>query len=424
MGGSRTVDQRAPDEVARLTEEVQALRARLETLESAQRPGGNGHGEAAQSRRDVLKLAGAAAAGAAGSILLGTVPAAATSGQPVVLGNATTNDAAATTDIFPTAATAPAPLFQATGQSVTTTTTVPPTASTTAPLSQSIPLIGAIGAGGTLPAVGTNPADYPGFAPIQGVGGLATVAGSVVSEGVNGWGRGSTGIGVTGESDIGYGVVGSSAGIDLAAYGHGRILQLSLLNAALASPPAGPPNYTPNDFEQARDGNGTLYLSVLGGGWVPVQPGGFNTGFFTAVSTQQYRLTGSDGSTWVDMDISRLVLSITPLFNCYAVLTANSDLWTAVANYNQDIGVFVSGGAFGSGQIVGWKESGGRSGTFSPNAAFLQTVAQLARGTTYVVKLQWKTNQASSSSVTIFAGAGLGPVFSPTRLSAQLIVNP
>jgi hypothetical protein len=118
------------------------------------------------------------------------------------------------------------------------------------------------------------------------------------------------------------------------------------------------------------------------------------------------------------------VLSITPLFNCYAVLTANSDLWTAVANYNQDIGVFISGGAFGSGQIVGWKESGGRSGTFSPNAAFLQTVAQLVRGTTYVVKLQWKTNQASPSSVTIFAGAGLGPAFSPTRLSAQLIVNP
>jgi hypothetical protein len=124
------------------------------------------------------------------------------------------------------------------------------------------------------------------------------------------------------------------------------------------------------------------------------------------------------------MDATKLALSITPHFNCYAIFTANADLWTAVAGYNQDIGVFVSGGAYGSGQVVGWKESGGRSGTFSPNAAFLETVAQLVRGVTYTVKLQWKTNQPSTSSVTIFAAAGLGPVFSPTRLSAQLIVNP
>src|ERR1700730_13860935 len=101
MGRSRRAVRRAPDEVARLTQEVQALRARLESLESAQRPGQNGnengHGKVAQSRRDVLKLAGAAAAGAAGSILLGAVPAAATSGQPVLLGNTSTNDAASTT---------------------------------------------------------------------------------------------------------------------------------------------------------------------------------------------------------------------------------------------------------------------------------------------------------------------------------------
>jgi len=428
MGMSRKADRQTPDEVARLTQEVQALRARLESLESAQSRGRNGnengHADTPQSRRDVLKLAGAAAAGAAGSILLSAVPAAATSGQPVLLGNATTNDAAATTDIFPTAASAPAPLFQATGQGVATTTVVQPTASTTAPLSQSIPLIGAIGPGGRLPAVGTSPADYPGFAPIQGVGGVATVSGLVVSEGVNGYAAGDTGIGVTGESDLGYGVVGGSGGIDLAALGNGRILQLPLVNSSLTAPPAGPPNYLPNDFELARDGNGVLYLSVLGGGWVPVQPGGLNGGFFTTSSTQQYRLTGNNGSTWVDMDATRLAISITPLFNCYAIFTANADLWTAVAGFNQDIGVFVSGGAYGAGQIVGWKESGGRSGTFSPNAAFLETVAPLVRGITYTVKLQWKTNQPSSSSVTIFAAAGLGPVFSPTRLSAQLIVNP
>lgn len=425
MGRSRKANRRAPDEVARLSEEVRALRARLETLESSPRPGanGNGHGNASQSRRDVLKLAGAAAAGAAGSILLGTVPAAAANGAPLLLGNSTTNDAAATTEIFPTTATTPAPLFQATGQGVATSTTVPATTSASPPTSQTIPLIGAIGPGGTLPTI-AGVTDYPGFAPIQGVGGVATVSGLVVSEGVNGWGAGRTGIGVTGESDTGYGVVGGSGGIDIAALGNGRILQLPLLNSLLTAPPAGPPNYTPNDFELARDANGALYLSVTGGGWLPVQVGGLNLGFFTAVSTSQYKLMGSDGSTWVDMDAAKLSFSIVPLFNCNAVFTANADLWTAVAGYNQDIGVFVSGGAFGSGQIVGWKESGGRSGTFSPNAAFLETVARLVRGTTYTVKLQWKSNVASPSSVGIYAGAGLGPVFSPTRLSAQLIVNP
>jgi hypothetical protein len=403
-------------------------------LESAQRTGlnghENGHGNAPQSRRDVLKLAGAAAAGAAGSILLGAVPAAATSGAPVLLGNAATNDADKTTDIFPTTNTAASPLFQATGQGVAPTITVPPTSSTNPAVAQSIPLIGAIGPGGALPT-GSGIPNYPGFAPIQGVGGVTNLPGGPVSEGLNGWGAGATGIGVVGESDTGWGVVGASAGIDVAAYGHGRLLQLALFNKSLAAAPAGPPIYPPNDFEQVRDANGVLYLSMAGAdkmaagaGWMPVQAGGVNVGFFTAVSNQQYRLTNSDGATWVDMDASKLAFSITPLFNCYAIFTANADLWTAVANYNQDIGVFVSGGNYGSGQIVGWKESGGRSGTFSPNAAFLETVAPLERQKTYTVKLQWKTNQASSPAVTIFAAAGLGPTYSPTRLSAQLIVNP
>src|SRR2546422_11425661 len=158
--------QHGVDEVGRLSAELDALRARLEALESDARPNGNGsvRHSAPQTRRDLLKLAGAAAAGAAGSIVLGAVPAAATNTQPVVLGNQTTNDAATTTDIFPTTATAPAPLFQATGQGVTTTTTVPPTTSSSAPNTQSIPLIGAIGPGGSLPPIGNPPVNhYPGY---------------------------------------------------------------------------------------------------------------------------------------------------------------------------------------------------------------------------------------------------------------------
>lgn len=431
MRVSRKRTRHRPDEVARLMNQVEVLTARLEQLEAARQLEQNGDGQTRgpHTRRDLLKLAGAAAAGAAGSIVLRAVPAAATDGGSVLLGVSATNDAAHTTDLSPTTGSAPSPLFQATGQGVPTNTTVSPTASTTAPTSQSIPLIGAIGPGGVLPPIGSPPVnDYPGFAPIQGVGGVATVATSsgpsVVSEGVNGWGGGRTGIGVTGESDVGYGIAGGSGGIDIAALGNGRMLQLALVNKLLTSPPAGPPNYVPNDFEQARDANGVMYHSVLGGSWAPVQHGGLNVSFFTAVSTQQYRLAGSDGATFVDMDPSTLVLNITPIFDCIAIFTANSDLWTEVAGYNQNIGVFVSGGTYGSGQLIGWKESGGRSGTFSPNAAFLQAIASLSRGVSYVAKLRWKMNNAAPASIAIRAGAGLGPVFSPTRLSAHLIVNP
>jgi len=419
MGIARA-SRRKADTVAELSAQVQALQARLEKLEAPAHIGnGGGPYRGTQSRRDLLKLAGAAAAGAAGSIVLGSVPATATSGSPILLGNATTNDSAATTDIFPTTATTPAPLFQATGQTVPPTTTVLPTASTSGPPNQSIPLIGAIGPGGTLPPIGSDPHDYPGFAPIQGVGGDTTVAGVRYSEGINGFGTSPTGVGVFGESDVGYGVAGGSGGIDLAALGNGRILQQSPPTTLLANPPAGPPIYIPNDFEQIRDGNGLLYVSVLGGNWVPVQFGGLNLSLFSAVSLQQYRLTGSNGQTWADMDATRLILTITPLFDCVAILTANADLWTAVAGLNQDIAINVNGA------IAGWKESGGFAGTFSPNAAFLQTIVQMTAATSYTIKIQWKTNKPAGASDSIFAGAGpIAGAFSPTRLTAHLIVNP
>src|SRR5207253_11502706 len=113
--------------VAQRTGQGEALASRLNAVEAPVEADQNGNGhKAPQSRRDLLKLAGAAAAGAAGSILLRSVPAAATNGLPVLLGNSTTNDSATTTDIFPTTAppSAPSPLFQATGQGVLSTTTV------------------------------------------------------------------------------------------------------------------------------------------------------------------------------------------------------------------------------------------------------------------------------------------------------------
>jgi len=264
-----TEDRRvaSSDEVAHLTETVEELRARIATLEAGQahtngNGTGNGGGEG-HSRRDLLRLAGAAAVGAAGGVVLRAMPAAAATGSNAVMG--ATNDANTTTNFIPTLNTSPSPLVQSLGQGVTPPT-VAATASSTGPAFQSIPLIGAIGPGGTLPMIGAPAvADYPGFAPIQGVGGVATVSTStgpvVVSEGINGFGSGSTGIGVSGDSDIGYGVVGGSGGIDIAALGTGRILQAPLPDGLLSSPPGGPPNYLPNDFELTRDQNGVVWIS-------------------------------------------------------------------------------------------------------------------------------------------------------------------
>jgi hypothetical protein len=158
-----------------------------------------------------------------------------------------------------------------------------------------------------------------------------------------------------------------------------------------------------------------------------------------ASSALQYSLADSDGVTWNDVDSSRLKLSLTPGADSYALLSGNVDLWTANATFNQDVGISVSGGA-GTGQGVyptlagqpeAWKESGGFAGTFSPNAAFVQTVVFLKQGTTYTVTLQWKTNRPAPGT-RIFAGAGPWPPpdpyqdftptgFSPTRLTAQLV---
>ena len=168
-----------------------------------------------------------------------------------------------------------------------------------------------------------------------------------------------------------------------------------------------------------RDGNGLLYVSLTGGTWVPVQFGGLNQSLFSKVSYAQYRLTGSNGTTWMDMDATNLKLTITPAFDCVALLTANADLWTSTAGLNQDLGISFNGA------IAGWKESGGFAGTFSPNALFLQTMVQMTHGTAYTIKIQWKTNKAAGASQSIWAGAGpISGAFSPTRLTAQLFVNP
>ena len=101
------------------------------------------------------------------------------------------------------------------------------------------------------------------------------------------------------------------------------------------------------------------------------------------------------------------------------MLSGNADLFTATAGYNQDLGIFVSiAGA--PDELVAWKESGGFNGTFSPNAAYVQSPFVMSAGISYRFSLMWKTNR-SAPGVTIYMGAGAGPTYSPTRLTADIV---
>lgn len=147
------------------------------------------------------------------------------------------------------------------------------------------------------------------------------------------------------------------------------------------------------------------------------------------VSTKQFALTDSDGSTWEPLACSggattcssagsgeALRATLTPSSAGFALLTANADLWTQNTGYNQDIGLFVNG------SLVAWKESGGFAGTFSPNAATLQTEYPVVAGQSYAIDVRWKANIRATNGATIQAGAGpWDGQFSPTRLTAVLL---
>ena len=146
-----------------------------------------------------------------------------------------------------------------------------------------------------------------------------------------------------------------------------------------------------------------------------VAPHGTATTGYSACTAQQYMQGGSDGVTWRDMDAtSRLTLTFTPAVDSYAIFGGNADLWTAQAGYNQDIAINVNGA------VAAWKESGGRAGAYSPNAAYVQAVLPVLASTSYTAKLQWKANRADPGA--IFAGAGGADTgFSPTRLTVRLV---
>jgi len=199
-------------DLARISAEISDLQAKADRLRGQL-------GETrTRSRRDMLKLAGAAVLGATGGAALSTLPASATTGGNMILGNA--NDANLPTTLTATVATTPQPLFYAYSQ----------------------------GASATPPSLGTIQARNEALG----------------TDGVTGWAFGNQGFGVHGMSDAGFGVTGESAsGVDLLAFGTGRVQQSPLLAA-------GTPGFTPGQFEQVRDANGVLWLSGVTTQWRPV----------------------------------------------------------------------------------------------------------------------------------------------------------
>jgi hypothetical protein len=347
--------------------EIQRLKAMVE-------PDGKEPKGPARSRRDLLKLAGAAVMGAAGAAALRVVPAAAANGDTLTFGGSFT------------------------GNNTTTLT-----------------MNGGMDAFRAVSSTMGSGVWGVGLAP-SGVG-VRGDAGSFFSAG------GDNGTGVQG--------IGFAPGT-LGGYFQGIRAPLNIQVSGAAGPPT--------TLGHARgdiwvDSACIVWVCIAGGTpgvFAPLQTGGANITHFVKVMNKQYSLFASDGQTWVDMDAINLVQTITPQFNAQAVISVSTDLWTANSGFNQDIGIFISGGAYTTGTIVAWKESGGSAGTYSPNAAFVETTQPFVAGTAYTIKVRWKTNQPAGAA-TIFAGAGplgagsagggVAGQISPTRLATHLVVD-
>ena len=211
------------EQVRNLTSAVEELRSRLAELDTDR--GAKENGAQPSSRRDFLRLGGAAALGAVGAVALRATPASATDGNNLVIGNDTQTGETPTILKGDGAPPAPQPVF---GVEDTGFTALP---------------------GGLSPM----------SAPLQGLG-PGTIAAPVSSEGVDGWAGGATGFGVYGLTDAGYGVVGeSTTGIALYAARSGRLRQ--------DGPSAGIPTHPPNLFEQVRDSTGVLWIHNAAGAW-------------------------------------------------------------------------------------------------------------------------------------------------------------
>lgn len=134
-----------------------------------------------------------------------------------------------------------------------------------------------------------------------------------------------------------------------------------------------------------------------------------------ASSVQQYVLRDNDGRTWVRID-DALTLLLTPPAAGPVWLHGYANLLTTHHNLGKQLGIRIAGGAFGSGVVVAWQESGGT--VLAPVS--VQATAQLAAAATYTVELVWKSARAMIGDEQITAGAGGQAPHSPCGLIALL----
>lgn len=357
------------------------------------------------SRRDLLRRAGqvgVATAGAVGGMALLSPGVAATQGAAVIAGVANTETA--TTVMEGAGTTTVSPIFSVTSSGSTATFAT---------------ALHAIAAFNTDTAFEANGDAMTATASARAIYAHTTDGLAVQATAANGFA-------VTGAAS-------APGGIGVVAWAGGRA-PLSVTPAGAAGAP------TTNAHSLGdiwTDVKGMLWICVTSGTpgvFAPLQTGGANISHFVKVSNTQFLLTNSDGATWQNLDgTGALKLVITPLFSAQAVISISVDLWTASAGLNQDIGVYIEGGTYGAagaGKIIAWKESGGSAGTFSPNAAFVETTQPMVAGTAYTIIPRWKTNKPAGGGI-IAAGAGPLPnpsggggvpgQVSPTRLAVHLI---
>jgi hypothetical protein len=217
--------------LAELSALVESQRQRIEALERAtSQPGVTAEAPARRSRRDLLRLAAATAAGVAGAAALRGVPTQAINGGNLVLG--VNNTADAKTDLE----------------------------QTTASTGGSVPMFQVIGknAPATAPGVPTVPAGILGTpsGAIQSFAKSSDTGAGQLGDGVDGFVTGAAGYGVYGATDTGFGVVGESVnGISIAALGTGRIAQTPQVAV-------GPPVFTPGPYQElVRDNNSVIWAS-------------------------------------------------------------------------------------------------------------------------------------------------------------------
>ena len=214
--------QELEEEVRRLSQSVDDMRARMARLEGAPQPK---NGAEPRSRRGFLRMGLAAAAGAVGWTAANALPASAATGGNFILGQA--NLAANPTTLQ--------------GQ---TSTPVPTLAVEDQNFSQA----------NLTTALGHFTEAFS--APLQGLG-----AQTGVIEGIDAWAQGAQAFAVYGFTDAGTGVTGESlTGIGLYARTTGRIRQDPQGAAGL-------PGYSPNLMEQVRDASGVLWIHNSSGTW-------------------------------------------------------------------------------------------------------------------------------------------------------------